>query len=307
MVGRVCGCHASGDGNLSEEKSHMKTSKIIIDRIYGDYFLHSRMGEYKDLLYTLLQLGFEFHSIGTFWRLRGNPDRQMNGGKYIVLRHDIDSDVATAKQMWGIEKELGITSSYFFRLSTVDVPLMQEIDRSGSDTGYHYEELATYAKEHGVTTMSEITEHMEQIRARFRENLTDLRKRTGLALTIAASHGDFMNRKLRIINTEILKDRAFRSAMGIEMEAYDDDYRSTIEKLYSDDAYPTYWKPESPLMNSVLAYSKIQLLIHPGNWQSTIYAHTYHNIHRVFEEVKYQMIRANHLFSRRIKRTVSFR
>ena len=107
----------------------------IIDRVYADYFQPSRMDEYKELLRALLLAGYKFHSIHSFWRLEHIPGGLAETGKYFVLRHDIDSDVQTAKKMWAIEKEMGIASSYYFRLSTIDITLMRDIDANGSDYG----------------------------------------------------------------------------------------------------------------------------------------------------------------------------
>jgi hypothetical protein len=279
----------------------MNVGRIIFDRIYSDYFLRSRIDEYRTMLCTLLQSGYAFHSIPSLWRLSNGPDGLAEAGRYVVLRHDIDLDVATAKEMWAIEKELGVISSYYFRLSTIDIPLMQEIDKYGCDVGYHYEELATYAKSHGLKNGKEVHDHMKQIQSMFQRNITALRKRTGLALRIAASHGDFMNRKLGITNTELLKDRPFRFSMGIDLEAYDEEYRKTIGKYFSDNAYPNHWKPESPLANGMHANTKIQILIHPGNWRSTVFDHTQHNISRLYEECKYQLICGNRAISEQIK------
>ena len=69
--------------------------------------------------------------------------------KLLILRHDIDTDIETTRAMWRVERELGIKTSYFFRLSTVDLPLMREIEACGGSVGYHFEELATAAKPKG--------------------------------------------------------------------------------------------------------------------------------------------------------------
>jgi hypothetical protein len=279
----------------------MNMGRIIFDRIYSDYFLRSRIDEYRTMLCTLLQSGYAFHSIPSLWQLANAPGGLAGAGRYVVLRHDIDLDVATAKEMWAIEKELGVISSYYFRLSTIDIPLMGEIDQCGCDVGYHYEELATYAKSHGLKNLKEIHDHMTNIQSLFQRNITVLRKRTGLALRIAASHGDFMNRKLGITNTELLKDRTFRASMGIDLEAYDEEYRKIMGKYFSDNPYPIHWKPESPLANDSNVTTRIQILIHPGNWRSTVFDHTQHNISRLYEECKYQLICGNHAITGQIK------
>ncbi len=71
-----------------------------------------------------------------------------------MLRHDVDTDPGTAAAMWDIERELGVESSYFFRLSTLAPALMADIAAGGSEASYHYEEVATVAKRRRLRTPS---------------------------------------------------------------------------------------------------------------------------------------------------------
>src|SRR5262249_31005457 len=130
--------------------------------------------------------------------------------KYLVLQHDIDTDTTSAKAMWDIEKALGVKGSYYFRLSTIDICLMKEIEFSGGEASYHFEEIATIAKQKGLKSREHILSYMPYIRTEFEENLNSLRKKSGLPMKIVAAHGDFVNRKLRVFNWEILQDNNFR-------------------------------------------------------------------------------------------------
>ncbi|MFD2270334.1 hypothetical protein ACFS07_02255 [Undibacterium arcticum] len=138
----------------------------------------------------------------------------------IVHRHDIDTDVCTAKKIFAIEK-LGIKSSYYFRISTLDFAFMREIEEYGSEASYHYEEIATFAKKHHIRDPAEIMKRMAEVRAEFVNNFTSIERRFGLKMTTVASHGDFANRRLRLSNTEILKDKELRDRCGIVCESYD--------------------------------------------------------------------------------------
>jgi hypothetical protein len=73
---------------------------------------------------------------------------------FALLRHEIaiDSDLKTARAMFDLERKLDIRSSYYFRLSTGDIPFMRELEAEGSEAGYHYEEIATFAKCNGIRT-----------------------------------------------------------------------------------------------------------------------------------------------------------
>jgi hypothetical protein len=66
----------------------------------------------------------------------------------LVHRHDIDSDLRTARKMFALEVKHGVQASYYFRLSTLDYGFMRDIEAAGGEASYHYEEVATYAKRH---------------------------------------------------------------------------------------------------------------------------------------------------------------
>ena len=104
----------------------------ILHRLYADFFMPSRLREYRDFFVAALRLGYQVFSIRDFWSVLQTEGVQA-GKKYLILRHDIDTDTATAKLMWLIECALGIRSSYYSRLSTLDVTFMREIERIGGE------------------------------------------------------------------------------------------------------------------------------------------------------------------------------
>ena len=111
--------------------------RMLGHRIWQNYFMPSRLSELRDWYQCSLDLGYRFYSVQSYWRLT-------NGGacpppaKTILLRHDVDVDVAAARAMFLMETHLGIAGSYYFRLSTMDVPLMKEIAETGAEASYHY-------------------------------------------------------------------------------------------------------------------------------------------------------------------------
>jgi hypothetical protein len=64
--------------------------------------------------------------------------------KTIILRHDIDAMPLNALSMAKIEKKVGVTSSYFFKVHPrIFVPdLVIQIASCNHEIGYHYEDLA---------------------------------------------------------------------------------------------------------------------------------------------------------------------
>ena len=63
--------------------------------------------------------------------------------RFIIIRHDVDFDPADSLKLAKIEKEFGITSTYYFR-TTEDVfqpNIIKSIADLGHEIGYHYEVL----------------------------------------------------------------------------------------------------------------------------------------------------------------------
>lgn len=66
-----------------------------------------------------------------------------NSGKFAIMRHDVDRNPERALKMAKLEEDLGIKSTYYFRMKeSVFVPkIIREIVDMGHEVGYHYEVL----------------------------------------------------------------------------------------------------------------------------------------------------------------------
>jgi len=210
-------------------------------------------------------------------------------GKHLILRHDVDTDVIAAKKMWQIEYKLGIRSTYYYRLKTMNVPIMKDMNNSGYEISYHYEEVAKIAKERALKNRNEVLSVMPDIQARFRQNVEKIRGITGLSMCTVASHGDFVNRRLGIPNHIILNDKNFRKQVYIELEAYDAQMMDTITSRFSDAGYPRFWKPGNP-MEAILQESPIiYVLTHPRHWEANIVANLRDDTERIYEGIIYKL------------------
>lgn len=262
--------------------------KKIFQRIYSEFFLNSRLEEYKSLIIKALENEYKVISIEQFYEIfMINEDKQ--NSKYIVLRHDIDTDVSTAKLMFEIEKQLQVYSSYYFRLSTIDIPFMKEIHQYGSEASYHYEEIASYAKQHKIRNPNQIYNNMTEIQRLFSKNLETLRNSTGIPMEIVASHGDFVNRHLRITNCAILKDSEFRNRNKIKLEVYDDSIMKYVTSRHSDCRYPVFWKPSDPVEAICNNSPVIYVLTHPRHWKANIKENIKDGYNRLMEGIKYKV------------------
>lgn len=97
---------------------------------------------YKELLGAVKEQGFAFQTISEY--LTERKDRVM------IFRHDVDSWPINALQMAKIENELGIKSTYYFRISPLSYnkKIIQLIIEFGHEIGYHYEDLSSNNGDH---------------------------------------------------------------------------------------------------------------------------------------------------------------
>ena len=260
--------------------------KRVWHRLYSDFLMPSRLEEYRSLLKLALRRGYTLFSIASFWQLiqagRPLPDRSL------ILRHDVDTDIRTARRQFEIEQSLGVPASYYFRLSTVDYELMRAIDRAGGEASYHFEELAAVAKQKGLRSRAQVVAHLDEIRRLFARNLTALRRETGLPMTIVASHGDFANRFLDMANWELLNDQ-LRAELGIALEVYDDAINRHVTSRHADARYPAIWEPGPPEPALERGEPVLYLLTHPRQWQASPLVNLQDDLWRVWEGIHYHM------------------
>jgi hypothetical protein len=209
--------------------------------------------------------------------------------------------------MFAVEKQLSILGSYYFRLSTVDLPLMEAIAECGSEASYHYEEIATEAKAYCLRSAEEVSARLPRIRQEFQENLHRLRDKTGLQMTTVASHGDWANRRLGVANTEILNCAELRRHLGVQAEAYDQALLNFVSARYADIASPARWvarcvaqpapgqgslrngAPGTPMAAVCDGVPVLYILLHPEQWQRGPVSHLKEHARRVKEAVTYQL------------------
>ena len=254
--------------------------KTLFNRIYSDYAMPSQLAAHERFIAAAREAGYAQTSVRQFFDAqRGSPQRDAHT---VVHRHDIDTDVRTARKLFELEKRQRITSSFYFRLSTLDLRLMKEIEDYGSEASYHYEELATFAKRHRIKDAAEIRRRLPEIRDHFEANFRRIEQRLGRKMTTVASHGDFANRALKVNNTEILHDAALRKDCGIECETYDAALLGNIDIYISDRPHPKYFHPHAP-GEALGRHRRICLLTHPRQCETNWGANTRDNLVRLYE------------------------
>ncbi len=248
----------------------------------------SKLDAYKTFLGEFMSHGYQICPVAFLWEQIKNGSLK-SPNKYLVLRHDVDTDSSTARAMWEIEQSLGVKSSYYFRLSTLDIPLMKQIGLAGGEASYHFEEVATFSKQKHLKTREQVLRRMPYVRQLFRLNLNRLRKETGLPMTIVAAHGDFVNRKLQLYNWEILRPHSFRSEVGVELEVYDEAFLRQVTSRHSEVLPPGIWEPDHPLAAARSGAPVIQILVHPRQWHVNRRENLVDDVRRAWEGICYAL------------------
>ena len=262
----------------------MKKINIIKNRIYADYLMPSRSPEYENIITTLLDNEYEITTVRDYYhKLKNNS---LNNKKYFVNRHDIDTDVATAKEFFKIEKKYGVKVTYYFRLSTLDFEFMKEIEAYGGEASFHFEEIATYCKEKHIKDKETALSHMPQVKDMFKKNFLYIEKNVGRKLETVCSHGDFVNRALGITNNQLTNDKLLREELGIKCETYDDILMDSFDIYIADRPYPTYYYPKS-IFEAIGKENIICMLSHPRQWKTNWIVNTVDNVKRVYEGIKW--------------------
>jgi hypothetical protein len=288
---------AARPGWLGDSAEHLRIARLgdmlallrlLRDRARSDFLMESRLGLYRQLLETALDAGYRIHSAGGLWRriTDGGPEP---GQRYLVLRHDVDTDWRTAAAMWEIDQSLGIECSYFFRLSTTAPALMARIADAGSEASYHYEELATVAKRRGLSSGPDALAHLTEARDLFAANIGRLRAVTGLPMHVVAAHGDFVNRRLGVPNWRILDDPDVRRQVGVELETYDEAYLRHLRSQHSDAPYPRFWAPDDPAREIQAGQPVVAVLVHPRHWRVDRQVNARDDVRRVVEGLRFEV------------------
>lgn len=266
--------------------------KYLYNRfIYDNYLRPCRLSYFDKLMDHFKAANYEAYTLKE-WNERKLVDDGADTPKkkILVLRHDIDTDPRTAWMMAQIEKKYGFNGTYYFRLSTANSHYMQLIAEMGHEVSYHYEEIASYSKKHKLRNRQQVEMHIESIRKMFSDNLKVFRDKYKLECRTIASHGEWINAKyLNMTNLELLNDE-LRKELGIDVEAYDDDFMKPFLSSRIADLGNPLWNPY-PVEDAIANNEHyIYLLLHPRQWYTRRWCNFVSDITRLFETIKYKYL-----------------
>jgi len=257
-------------------------------RLRQNYLMPDRLDEYRLLLTGIRHRGYRFLPLVEF----ANTIRAGNttNAPTCLLRVDVDSDPRGAGRMFAVERELGIRSTYYFRLSTIDRALIAEMVQHGTEIGYHFEEASTLARQRGYRSAADVEDAREELRAQFRANVAKFHERTGVTPRTVAAHGDFLNRRLGVSNNCFV-DRALLDELEISAEAYERWLVSHISARIADRPAPRHWHPYPPEVALASNPAVVSLIVHPRQWVRHSSSNARADWERVWAEAEYGLNR----------------
>ncbi|MBN9294949.1 MAG: hypothetical protein J0G96_13310 [Flavobacteriia bacterium] len=260
--------------------------KSLCNRIKSDFFLPDRIREYESILQYAIENDYEILSHSEYFSLVEN--NQLSGKKILIIRQDIDSDPKYVYKWLALQKKYGVHSSMYFRLCTYDKQAMLAVQASGSDCGYHYEEIADYAKGKKLLSKEAVIGRFSDIIEKFKLNLRKIESDLEFKILYIASHGDFANRKLGLPNHTFVTPELLAEC-GLKFEAYQSQFVDTYSINISDCGYPKFYKgrmtPKEAIQSQVPV---IHFLMHPKHWRSSWYWNIYENFKRLKEGFFYR-------------------
>jgi hypothetical protein len=108
----------------------------------------ARWAEYRELLRIALEQGYAVLSLESWLADPSQAARQPR----LLLRHDVDQHPASALRMAAIERELGVSSTWYFRWRTANPRVIESIAAEGHAVGLHYETLTRELLRRGAGT-----------------------------------------------------------------------------------------------------------------------------------------------------------
>jgi len=116
--------------------------------------------KYRNILEALKSQDYVFQTFREFIENK-------NAQKVIILRHDIERTQQNALKMAGLECEMGIQATYFFRSRRhrFKEEIIKKIESSGHEIGYHYENLSDSSGdfEKAILSFSKTLENFRKI------------------------------------------------------------------------------------------------------------------------------------------------
>jgi len=200
--------------------------------LFKRYLKNDRIKEYETIIEKALKSGYDVISLRDFVESKFDSNK-----KLLILRHDVDHFSSGTRMMFDVEKKYGVRSSYYFRNSTFEPKLMQEIEEYGSEASLHFEPIADFVKANGIKSKEELfafNNWQERCFAILKANLERFRNLLDISCVTIASHGEYENTLVATPNNYLTEDPASYKSLGIKLEAYNKEFLDQVTCYISD-------------------------------------------------------------------------
>ena len=246
-----------------------KTGKTLNDGIFYYCFfnLDFTLARYEKLCLAIIDNGYTSQTVNSY--INGTETTN----RFVVLRHDVDRDLRQALRIAKLEHQMGIKSTYYFRISkTLQTDIIKNIANMGHEVGYHYE------------TLDKAKGDYEKAAYIFAEELKKLRETA--KVTTASMHGNPLTKwdnrdlwkKYKLEDFD-LNGEAYLSFDFGKVAYYSDTGRTWKDGRFNiKDFIPINMKTlEKPVISTTSDLIKliqqgnlnIYLLVHPERWRSS--------------------------------------
>jgi hypothetical protein len=219
----------------------------------------ARWPEYRELLRVALDEGYEVVALEDW--LEDPPE-----GRCIILRHDVDQHPRSALKMAGLEEDIGLRSTWYFRWRTADERAVASLRDRGFQVGLHYETLsrvvlALKLEAHEVTPFL-----IEWCRGALKDEIEAFETRFGPIRSICP-HGDS---RVPFINNGALTRHISVESLGVRWDSNDAMRGRRLghwltDRSVADGNWHAGVDPRELLRQGL---TSILCLTHPNNWVS---------------------------------------
>jgi len=240
----------------------MSRLKLLIN-----YLKNNRISGYDTILKKAKEHDYEVIGLRDYIEERYDASKKM-----LVLRHDVDHFSKGTKMMFDMEKEYGVTSSFYFRNFTFEPKLMQEIEAYGSEASLHFEPIADFVKTNGIKSKKELEafdDWQERCLTILKANLDRFRNLIDIPCVTIANHGEYENRLVQTPNNYLTEDVKTYEYLDIKLEAYNQEMISRVTCYISDvpiEINGGYRYGVTPLEGIEKGEAFIMFLTHPNHW-----------------------------------------
>lgn len=264
----------------------------LVSRLVADLRPGDRGVEYANLLRLALESGYSIMNVREF-DARVKDASIAADEAILAIRHDVDITNAAGNDLFfALETAAGVSSTFYFRLSTLDAHrrLVRRLLRTGHEVGYHFEEGAAVAKRHHLGSRGAVFERRQEVEELFMVNSSRFRRSWNPDLVSVASHGDWVNTRLGFTNNELIGADTL-SAAGLSFEAYDAHLMDAAEVYVSDVARPPALWADGLGLGQALEQrlSPIYVLVHERNWHTNPIANIRQDMVRLVDTARYEL------------------